>query len=172
MEIIKIILSPAITLIVGGLAYLIYRFQKSDNKRDAARLIIQEIRRAEQIITDYKQTGQYLFSKKIIATNSWSKNIHYFVGDLDNDELDKISDLYSTGEYLDSQISNVSKATMDAAIELDKKIADVQANQRQIVIPRPLNPVWKPRLDQVSLKLDLIYHSSIVAKLKKIAKIK
>ena len=75
----------SITFIVGSLAFYIYTKQKSDAKRDAARIIIQEIRRAEEIINDYKQMGGYKFSKRIIATNSWSGNIHYFVGDLDND---------------------------------------------------------------------------------------
>lgn len=168
MEILKLILNPLITIIVGGIAIGLYLIQRRDAKRDAAKIIIQEIRRAEQIIADYKQTGQYLFAKKIIATNSWSKNIHYFVGYLDNDELDKISDLYSTGEYLDSLISDVSRVTLEDIIEKDKKATEAQVKQQPVIIP-PLNPVWKFRLDEISYKLDLIYHSTIIGKLKRIA---
>ena len=94
--------STLATILAALAAFVVYNKQKSDTKRDAAKIILQEIRRAEDIISDYKQNGGYQFAKKIIATNSWSKNIHLFVGDLDNDELDRISNLYSTGEYLDT----------------------------------------------------------------------
>ena len=177
MEILKLVLSPAITFLVGVLAYLIYRIQKRDNRRDAARIIIQEIRRAEDIIADYKHTGSYQFAKKIIATNSWTKNIHYFVGDLTNDELDKISDLYSTGEYLDNLIREISQITLEHEIERAKELSKQQLllqssePSKTILVPG-LPPVWKARLDAVSLKLETIYHSTIVGKLKKIAKIK
>lgn len=176
-----------VTIFVGGFAICLYIKQKKDKKRDAAKIILQEIRRAEDIISDYKQSGGYQFAKKIIATNSWSKNIHLFVGNLDNDELDKISDLYSTGEYLDSLIKEISKITLDDEVEIDKKLLEIQLrNQQQITlegstypiaqISQPQNvvitgirPVWKSRLDSISFKLESIYNSTIALKLKRIA---
>ena len=107
-----------ITFLVGILVVYLYIKQKEDTKKDAAKIILQEIRRAEDIINDYKEHGQYKFTKKIIATNSWAKNIHYFVGDLDPDELDKISNLYSTGEYLDSIITKVSDTKFETGIKV------------------------------------------------------
>ncbi|PIU80466.1 MAG: hypothetical protein CO140_00800 [Candidatus Moranbacteria bacterium CG_4_9_14_3_um_filter_40_7] len=172
-----------VTLMVGGVAISLYLVQKSNRKRDAARIIVQEIRRAEDIISDYKKMGSYQFEKKIIATNSWAKNIHLFVGDLDNDELDKISDLYSTGEYLDNLVREISQITLKDEVERGKELIKIQfqqqvliQNQQQdqptnIVVPG-LMPVWKGRLDKISLRLEPIYHSSIVDKLKKIAKLK
>ena len=105
-----------ITLLVGSVAIYLYIKQKIDNKIDAAKIILQEIRRAEEIISSYKEHGHFKFTKKIIATNSWSKNIHYFVDELSPDELDKISNLYSTGEYLDSVIKMVSDTKFDRRI--------------------------------------------------------
>ncbi|PIP17030.1 MAG: hypothetical protein COX44_02185 [Candidatus Portnoybacteria bacterium CG23_combo_of_CG06-09_8_20_14_all_37_13] len=98
------LINELITLIVGGFAIYLYLKQKADRKRDASKNILQEIRRAEEILDNYKSHNNYVFSKKIIATDNWAKNIHYFVGDLYNDELDKISALYSMGKYLDSII--------------------------------------------------------------------
>lgn len=179
--------STLATILAAFVAFWVYRKQKEDAKRDAAKIILQEIRRAEDIISDYKQNGSYQFAKKIIATNSWSKNIHLFVGDLDNDELDKISDLYSTGEYLDSLIKEISKFTLDDEIERDKKLLEIQLrNQPQITlegstypiaqISQPQNvviagirPVWKNRLDTISFKLEPIYNSTIALKLKRMA---
>ncbi len=185
------ILMAFVTFLVGILVVYLYIRQKEDTKKDAARIILQEIRRAEDIISDYKQSGGYQFAKKIIATNSWSKNIHLFVGDsvgdLNNDELDKISDLYSTGEYLDSLIKEISKITLDDEIERDKKLLEIQLKSQQQTtlegstypiaqISQPINvtimgirPVWKNRLDIISYKLEPIYNSTIALKLKRIA---
>lgn len=181
-----------VTFLVVISAIYLYIKQKEDAKRDTAKIILQEIRRAEDIISDYKSTGGYQFDKKIIATNSWTNNIHLFVGDLNNDELDKISDLYSTGEYLDGLIREISRIRLNDEIKREKKLLEVQLKYQQqhplqldgstypmaqvgqpvnIIIPH-IAPVWKPLLDAISLKLEPIYHSEIVAKLKKIAQVK
>lgn len=184
------LLSTFATILAAFVAFLIYHKQKIDEKRDVAKIILQEIRRAEDIISDYKQSGGYQFAKKIIATNSWNRNIHLFVGDLDNDELDKISDLYSTGEYLDSLIKEISKITLDDEIERDKRLLEIQLkNQQQVTLegstypiaqigqPSPnivvvgIRPVWKNRLDSISFRLEPIYNSTIALKLKRIARL-
>jgi hypothetical protein len=166
-----------VTLLVGSTAIALYLIQKSNKKRDAAKIIIQEIRRAEDIISDYKKTKSYQFAIKIIPTNSWVKNIHLFVGDLENDELDKISNLYSTGEYLDSLVSKISEITFNHDIEVGKKM--IEAQQQSLIQNQPVNiifpglvPTWQNRVDEVSSKIDPIYFSTIVGKLKKIAKLK
>lgn len=185
------------TFFVGIFVIYLYIKQKIDYKEDVARIILQEIRRAEDIISDYKKSGGYEFAKKIIATNNWNKNIHLFVGDgdldLNTEELDKISDLYSNGEYLDILIKEISNITLNNEIEIDKKLLEVQLkyqNQQQIIlegstypiaqvidVPKTIRvdgirPVWKNRLDIISKRIEPIYHSTIVSKLKKIAKVK
>jgi len=181
--------STLATVLAAFVAFLVYRKQKADTKRDAAKIILQEIRRAEDIISDYKQNGGYQFAKKIIATNSWSKNLHLFVGDLDNDELDRISNLYSTGEYLDTLIKEISDYTFKKEIktpQLPMITPIVPQNiqqQSQTINPEvvqaipqkirfvTLDPPWKARLDLITFKLEPIYHSTIADKLKKIARI-
>jgi len=133
-----------ITLVVGVIAICIYVVQKIENKKDAARIIIQGIRRAEEIISDYRETQSYQFAKKIIATNSWNKNIHYFVSDLDNDELDKISELYSTGEYLDYLIKKISDTTLEYEVQLIKDSVPGQATTL-----KDIGLAWKPRLEVI-----------------------
>jgi len=185
-----------ITFLVGGFAIYLYKKKNSDTKRDAAKIILQEIRRAEDIVNDYKEHEQYQFTKKIVATNSWAKNINHFVGDLDQDELDKISNLYSTGEYLDKIIEKISDYTFEKNIqgfeqgitELQQKLqtqlqslqsASVtggtpQSDSQIKAMPLPLNirAPWKGLLDQITLKYEPIYHSTIANKLKTIAKIR
>lgn len=108
------------TLLTAVVAICLYYWEQRKKKRDAAKIIVQEIRRAEDIISEYKEHGGYKFTKKIIATDSWAKNIHHFVGNLDQDELDKISGLYSTGEYLDSIIAKVSDQNFEDQVQLYK----------------------------------------------------
>lgn len=120
-----------ITLLVGLIAIIIYVFQKIDNKKDAARTVLQEIRRAEKIISDYKEHGHFKFTKKIISTNSWADSIHYFIEEIPFENLDKISDLYSIGEYLDSIIKMVSDIKFDARVhDIIKKQAREQVEQQ------------------------------------------
>ena len=190
--------STLAAILAAFIAFWVYRKQKEDTKRDAAKIILQEIRRAEDIISDYKEHGQYKFTKKIIATNSWAKNINHFVGDLDQDELDKISNLYSTGKYLDKIIEKISDYNFakniqgfeQSIIELQQKLqsqpqppqsASVtggtpQSDSQVKTIPLPLNvnvkAPWKGLLDEITLKYEPIYHSTIADKLKTIAKIK
>lgn len=192
-----------VTLIAATSAFLIYWKQKEDQKRNAARIILQEIRRAEDIIFSYPETKQFRFTRKIIATNSWATNIHHFVYDLDQDELDKISDLYSTGEYLDEIISKVSdyqfsKMTQDLENKLEQQkgilnsLAKMSLGQEaQMSVPIttggqvssgqqfvPLqvqfqvDTPWSKLFDDIVGKYEPIYHSTIVEKLKKIAKLK
>jgi len=174
--------STLATILAAFVAFLVYRKQKADEKRDAAKIILQEIRRAEDIISDYKQMGGYKFAKKIIATNSWSKNIHLFVGDLSNDELDRISNLYSTGEYLDILIKEISDYTFKKEIEemsfqiVSKEKHFEDDENGQAGVPKNLRiklaSPWKPRLDIITSEIEPIYYSTIADKLRKVAKLK
>lgn len=189
------------TLITGLVAIGLYYWEQRGKKQDAAKIIIQEIRRAEDLINEYKEHGSYKFTKKIIATNSWAKNIHYFVSDLPQDGVDKISNLYSTGEYLDSIIAKVSDQVFEDQVnsykaEINQVATQLQNNQNptasitanpqsvvqasqqpvgiQKVVPVKINipAPWKVLLDEISYKYEPIYNSDICLKLKNIAKVK
>lgn len=182
-----------ITLISGVIVWIVYSRTKRDAKRDAAKIIIQEIRRAEEVIREYEDNRQYKFTRKIIAVNSWAKNIHFFVGVLDSDEIDKISNLYSIGEYLDSIIKKVSDAIFDEDIKSypDKsKFKEATVNvplmtlkiptaaqkgkgtviEKKVNIPMPPPAPWTSLFDVIVSKYEPIYHSTVVEKLKRIAK--
>lgn len=185
----------SVTVLVGGFAIYLYKKERFDSKVSAAKIILQEIRRAEDIIKRYKEWGQYQFTKRIIATNSWAVNIHYFVGNLTIDELDKVSDLYSTGEYLDSIISKVSDTKFETNLrtyyEHIGRVTGVLTKGSTAVtpqlepIPQPLEgqeppfsvpvsieipPPWKGLLDEITYKYEPIYHSEVCGKLKDITR--
>ena len=63
-----------ITLIVGSVAILIYITQKIDQKRDAANIILMEIRYAEKLIEKFSSGSVVLdFQTRMIPTNNWYK---------------------------------------------------------------------------------------------------
>jgi len=168
-----------VSLVGGIIVYLVYWNQKVDKKRDAAKLVLQEIRRAEKIIADYKEHGHFKFTKKIIATNSWAKNIHFFVENLHVDKLDKISDLYSMGEYLDSIIKMVSDIKFDQRVhsvitQQAKQQVDLQLNAfiqklkdnfspKQVTLPivsgNPANSTEPLKNIKVDININLSYDS-------------
>jgi hypothetical protein len=160
-----------VTLLAGTSAIYLYRRKKFDDKRDAAKIILQEIRRADDIISGYKEHGNFQFTKKIIANNSWGKNIHLFVGDLEPDEMDKISTLYSTGEFLDYLIKRISDCNFDKEVENFKKQSEAK-NSKNSLPPIPHEVFRNPISEAVLRDYEFIYNSKTTEKLKKIAKFK
>lgn len=156
-----------------------YLANKKTEKTKAARLIYQEIRRAQIIIKDYIKFGEYKFANKIIPNNSWKENAHLFAGNFTIDEIDTITNLYSSGEYLDNLIQQISDITFtneiqsviqsaqDAAKEHEKE-KDGNGKVKYIPIKSP----WKNRLDIVTEQIDLIENTPIFSKLAKLAKYK
>ena len=129
-----------LTLVVGFIAYFLYLKQKNDTKRDIAKLILQEIRFAENEIRRVKQRGNadYFLSRKLLPTNSWHKNIHIFISDLDQSQVDMISEFYSRAEFLDYLIKTIS----------DKRAT---SNPQQITL---INPTGDPSQVQSSILID------------------
>ena len=108
----------AVTFVVGFLAIYIYVKQKKDRKRDAAKLILQEIRYAEQQIRNFRIAQSYSLASKLLPTNSWNNNIHLFVKDLEETEIDMISAFYSKATYIDSLIMERSKQKINLRLAL------------------------------------------------------
>ncbi len=99
-----------ITLIVGSFAIALYIAQKKEYKRNIAQLIDQEIRYAENQITNSHiiTKGNYYLAHKLLPTNHWYKNINLFMKDFNETKIDKISRFYSQVEYLDEIIKKIS----------------------------------------------------------------
>lgn len=103
-----------ITLIVGLSAIYLYLKQKADSKRDIAKLILQEIRYAEQQIRNSgRGTRGYSLSSRLLPTNSWDDNIHLFIKDMKETEIDMISEFYSQSAYIDYLIEERSKQKLN-----------------------------------------------------------
>lgn len=198
----------AVTLIVGLFAIYLYLTQKKDTKRNAAKLILQEIRYAEQQIRNHRvnSDSNYYLADKLLPTNSWNKNVHYFIKEIEESEIDLISRFYSHSQYLDTLIEKISQIKSNWYIingqtvrpELLKELA---ISKKLVIRPEQLTPIIDPQqsttpfqtpsslqqseftsiklevesyasvlLRDVSSKIEFIYNTPAVEKLRNIAK--
>lgn len=98
-----------VTLSVGSAAYIIYRLQKRDAKREAANIILLEIQGAErklqQIQKSLKKDPPTLPNDlRLMQTESWSRLNYLFIRDFDRDEWDSLTDFYNKCQLIDETI--------------------------------------------------------------------
>jgi hypothetical protein len=100
--------SGVTTLIAGTIAWLLYAKQRADEKMQAARVLLAEIRTAEERINQIKdlvrdqQEGRATNDfPSVFQTKSWDKYSHLFARDFDQDELRLINDFYNYSELID-----------------------------------------------------------------------
>jgi len=108
-----------VTIVVGLVAVFLYFQGRNDNRRDAAKLILQEIRYADQKVRNYRTYSSYNFTEKILPTNNWNKNINLFIRELTESELDLISKFFSSATYLDEVIKSIADSRNRVWIQVD-----------------------------------------------------
>jgi hypothetical protein len=164
-----------ITLVVGLVAVYLYLKQKSDQKRDAASLIVQEIRYAEQRISDHRKFNAYKFYDQLLPTSHWYANINLFVAELKESEIDLISKFYSQAAYVDGLIKHLANLAASALIPRNTPSSPSPAPTSSS--PEPSAQVAlaefdsqaKLLLDQVSKNIEFIYNTPAIDKLRKIS---
>jgi hypothetical protein len=178
----------AVTFVVGFLIIYLYLKQRMDRKRDAAKLILQEIRYAEQQIRNFRIAQLYSLASKLLPTNSWNDNIHLFIKDLKETEIDMISAFYSKAIYIDSLIAEQSKQRINppppqSIPPNQSPSASVTAQPfftggdgpQQITPPQVIIPLNMGELNtiqllaEVSLSVELLYNMPAAEKLRKIS---
>jgi len=175
----------SITLIVGLLAIYLYIKQKADRKRGTAKLILQEIRYAEQQIRNSGRGGRgYSLSSRLLPTNSWDDNIHLFIKDLKEIEIDMISEFYSQAAYIDSLIAERSKQKLNQKFSVQPVNPVGQSDAPTENIPQQPTPqqiaqiVQVPNLNELitinlltefSSKIEFLYNTPAAEKLRQIS---
>lgn len=136
-----------ITLVVGLSAIYLYLKQKADSKRDIAKLILQEIRYAEQQIRNSGRGSRgYSLSSRLLPTNSWDDNIHLFITDMKETEIDMISEFYSQAAYIDYLIEERSKQKLNQKFLL----RPIAIGQPAITTPTEDAPQQSPTPQQIA----------------------
>lgn len=182
--------SSFVTLLVGGIAIFLYIKQKSDTKVQAARVLLLEIRTAEERIKQIKekiQDGRTDDLPSVFPTKSWKLYSHLFISNFDQDELKLIGDFYDygdlIGEYTKRNNDFFWVTTEERARVVQQTLAkliieDVPEKDRGIKIDAISNDTSSPYTPNKTIstvksyteKIEFITTTSAGAKLKKLAK--
>ncbi|NGX53627.1 MAG: hypothetical protein K1000chlam4_00343 [Chlamydiae bacterium] len=125
------LVQPLVTITVGSVAWLIYYLQKRDKKREAAAIILMEIRLAEKRIEEIKRSKRInpnIFSPLLISTR-WNEYNHFFVNNLDKDEMDAIDNFYNDCITIDRSIEQRS-----ASKQLEQKSQAFHATLSKLAV--------------------------------------
>lgn len=181
-----------ITFLVGSTAIYLYIKQRVDRERDAAKLILQEIRYAEQQIRNSgRGVRGYSLTSKLLPTNSWNDNIHMFIKELEEAQIDMISEFYSKATYIDYLIEERSRQKIHPKLSIQPTQQNIQQQnsvtaqgrvseegfaqptQQQIMqiiqIPTPDENITIQLLTDVSSSIEFLYNTSAVEKLRQIS---
>lgn len=81
-------INSAATLIVGTVAFVVYWLNKRNEKRNAATIILMDIRHAEQVVLSILEKGSIdTFVKDVITDNNWEKYKHLFAVNFSQDDF-------------------------------------------------------------------------------------
>lgn len=97
----------AVTLLVGFVALEVYRRQKRDQRKTAARIILVEIENAERQLSMIKEAGnpeKLSENTRLMSTASWEKYRHLFGQTFTSREWDTISDFYNRCAQYDKAV--------------------------------------------------------------------
>ena len=136
-------------------------------RRDAARIILQEIRQIESTFDEFRKHGSGKKYDRTLMSNGWKRYIHLFAGTLTSDELDAVTDLYKLAEYYDDTVQRGQTVEFNLhQTRLEKTMDGEEQKTWQMTVP------WLPMFMDVLSIYRPIYHSEIGAKFKQIARTK
>jgi len=142
-------LGPTVTLVVGSFAVILYILNKRSEKRNAAAIIVMDVRHAESLITQLKQAG-YLNGKirKLSPYDNWNKYKHLFVSEISSDDFYSITEFFAYCSDIDESQNRVSNL-FDQNL-----IAKIKFAQEKILSLNPETPNFQTERDKIIVNID------------------
>lgn len=153
-----ILKSPATTTIIAIIAaiaaFIIYRLRRRDYKRDAANIILLEIKNAERNRREAKKlyeegqvslppSVQFPEKLRLMSTESWTKYKYLFVRDFEPEQWDEIGLFYENCRNFDEAVEHKDSAfrlnEAEIRANIQKNIADYAKELADKTIPNPNN---------------------------------
>lgn len=116
------------TLLAGSVAWLVYISQKRDKKTNAAKVILSEIRLAEERVSEIRNllARQQSNFPLVLPVNSWNTYSYLFASDFDQDQLEEINNFYNLCEVMTDAAkrdSNYAWLTSEAITQIGTNTA-------------------------------------------------
>lgn len=108
-------INAAVTFIVGLAALVVYWLTKRAERRNAAAIVVMDIRRAEQAITTLLERGTIDRTfKPVLQSNNWAANKHLFASDFSYDELEQLDRFFDSAIEIESARKRLQDAFFSA----------------------------------------------------------
>jgi len=125
--------SAIATVGTAVVAWLVYKKAKRDEKRDAANIILMDVRQAEKIVHGLleKQDVDHNMGK-IILENNWSKYKHLFVSEFSQDDFEAFNRFFDSciqiNEARDRMLKLFEAGLSQKAVIAQQRILDEDKN--------------------------------------------
>ena len=131
--------TPSATLFAAFAAFIIYKAGRKDSKKDAANIILLEIRSAERNLEEARKTyhedkaknnESISFPEKIrlMPSESWNKYKYLFIRDFESDQWNIINKFYEHCKNFDEAIEIKESSFGENAREIRKNIQKIAAH--------------------------------------------
>lgn len=148
-----------VTLGAGTTAWLIYKRQGNDQKRDIANSILSEIQYAEKAVDRVRNyirdTEKADINMHIIQQNSWGTHKHLFSSDFDEDEWNAISNFYNCAILLDDTLKQSNAVFESNAAQIRTNMQRVVADLTEVTIVNIDSSNLEESLKNLNEKLEL-----------------
>ena len=130
-----------LVILVGALAYLVYRMQKRDERRSAATMVVCQIDIIEKRVANLKDDRQrgniaIYHSKRIINDNLWEKHKHLLIKSFTVPEYDLVQRFFDQA----TQLEDARKAVIaNLTSNWDSKATVLQENVAKIILENSKN---------------------------------
>lgn len=120
-----------VILFTASFVLIVYFLSKKNEKRDAAVILLDEIRLAEKAIDEIRRNKTITELNAIMPVNSWFKYKHLFANELNQDEFSLVSQFYNRCEYAEKYrcvlYDIFNESVLEKAKHLQAKLIDIMA---------------------------------------------
>ncbi len=148
------------TILTGVAAYAVYLIQKNNAKVQAARVLLTEIRTAEERIAEIRdKVGQATVDlPPVFPTRSWTTYSHLFISDFDQDELRILNEFYDYGGLIEEYAMKNNQffwiTTDERARVTVQKIAQYASEAASLPAGSDRNAYMQERRENLNQLLD------------------
>lgn len=106
----------AVTILAAFVVWALYDRQRRDLRRDAAKIVLSEIERAEGLIADVKkalavvEANNIPDSMRLLKVDNWDSAQYQLTGHLPEDVITKINNFYTYGRLIDEALAAIDGA--------------------------------------------------------------
>lgn len=158
-----------IALVAIVATFIIYVVRKNDYKRDAASIILLEIKAAEKNRKDAKRTYEQSRSNnppyisfpeklRLMPDESWTKYKYLFIRDFEPEEWDEIGDYYNNCKNFDDSVEHKDSAFRNNETEIRANLQKmIGLYSRRLAEDTKPNPDNDPEITKNNAKFESEY---------------